>query len=135
MVESLKKNSKVKKCEVWGSLNDWDVLKLVQEYLYICLTTFRNSTIPPFHGFCTNQAYLKEQTISLSCLISDMLIAEVKLCTTSLHRRCTVSIVKADNPPTLTYSVTAACQSKCKTCNIGLEYQKDPKKGIWNLMR
>lgn len=29
------------------------------------------------------------------------------------------------NHITLTYSVTAACQSKCKTCNIGLEYQKN----------
>jgi MoaA/NifB/PqqE/SkfB family radical SAM enzyme len=32
------------------------------------------------------------------------------------------------NPVTLTYSVTAACQSKCKTCNIGLKYQHDPKR-------
>jgi len=32
------------------------------------------------------------------------------------------------NPITLTYSVTAACQSKCKTCNIGLKYQEDPKR-------
>ena len=32
------------------------------------------------------------------------------------------------NPVTLTYSVTAACQSKCKTCNIGLEYQHDPNR-------
>jgi len=32
------------------------------------------------------------------------------------------------NPVTLTYSVTAACQSKCKTCNIGLKYQQDPKR-------
>ena len=32
------------------------------------------------------------------------------------------------NPITLTYSVTAACQSKCKTCNIGLKYQDDPKR-------
>ena len=32
------------------------------------------------------------------------------------------------NPVTLTYSVTAACQSKCKTCNIGLKYQNDPKR-------
>ena len=32
------------------------------------------------------------------------------------------------NPVTLTYSITAACQSKCKTCNIGLEYQHNPKR-------
>ena len=32
------------------------------------------------------------------------------------------------NPLTLTYSVTAACQSRCKTCNIGLKYQQDPKR-------
>jgi len=32
------------------------------------------------------------------------------------------------NPVTLTYSVTAACQSRCKTCNIGLKYQQDPKR-------
>lgn len=30
------------------------------------------------------------------------------------------------NPMTLTYSVTAACQSKCKTCNIGLKYIENP---------
>jgi MoaA/NifB/PqqE/SkfB family radical SAM enzyme len=32
------------------------------------------------------------------------------------------------NPITLTYSVTAACQSRCKTCHIGLEYRKDPQR-------
>ena len=32
------------------------------------------------------------------------------------------------NPITLTYSVTAACQSRCKTCNIGLKYQQDPER-------
>ena len=37
-------------------------------------------------------------------------------------------ILKPGNPLTLTYSVTAACQSKCKTCNIGLKYQEDPKR-------
>ena len=36
--------------------------------------------------------------------------------------------IKPGNPITLTFSVTAACQSRCKTCNIGLEYIKDPKK-------
>ena len=37
-------------------------------------------------------------------------------------------LVKPGNPITLTYSVTAACQSKCKTCNIGLKYHQDPKR-------
>lgn len=35
-------------------------------------------------------------------------------------------LFKPGNPITLTYSITAACQSKCKTCNIGLKYQEDP---------
>jgi len=30
------------------------------------------------------------------------------------------------NPMTLTFSVTAACQSRCKTCNIGLMFLQDP---------
>ena len=37
------------------------------------------------------------------------------------------------NPVTLTYSVTAACQSRCKTCNIGLKYQQTPKIKEWDL--
>lgn len=32
------------------------------------------------------------------------------------------------NPMTLTYSVTAACQSKCKTCRIGEMYCQDPSR-------
>ena len=32
------------------------------------------------------------------------------------------------NPFTLTYSVTAACQSRCKTCKIGEMYLDDPKR-------
>lgn len=32
------------------------------------------------------------------------------------------------NPMTLTYSVTAACQSKCKTCQIGAMYCQDPSR-------
>lgn len=32
------------------------------------------------------------------------------------------------SPMTLTYSVTAACQSKCKTCHIGALYCKDPSR-------
>lgn len=35
---------------------------------------------------------------------------------------------KKFNPMTLTYSVTAACQSKCKTCQIGAMYCQDPKR-------
>ncbi len=33
---------------------------------------------------------------------------------------------KKFNPMTITYSVTAACQSKCKTCQIGAMYCQDP---------
>jgi len=47
---------------------------------------------------------------------------------TIYYRLARLGLAKAGNPITLTYSVTAACQSKCKTCNIGLEYQKDTKK-------
>ena len=32
------------------------------------------------------------------------------------------------DPITLTYSVTAACQSRCKTCNIGLKYRENPQR-------
>jgi len=35
--------------------------------------------------------------------------------------------VKTGSPITLTYSITAACQSKCKTCNIGSKYHNNPK--------
>jgi MoaA/NifB/PqqE/SkfB family radical SAM enzyme len=38
------------------------------------------------------------------------------------------SCCTSGNPLTLTYSVTAACQSRCKTCNIGLKYQRDPNR-------
>ena len=34
--------------------------------------------------------------------------------------------MKIGNPITLPFSVTAACQSKCKTCNIGLRYRERP---------
>ena len=34
--------------------------------------------------------------------------------------------VKPINPLTLTFSVTAACQSRCKTCNIGNVYLANP---------
>ena len=39
-----------------------------------------------------------------------------------------LGLVSPGNPITLTYSITAACQSKCKTCNIGIKYQHDPKR-------
>jgi MoaA/NifB/PqqE/SkfB family radical SAM enzyme len=44
------------------------------------------------------------------------------------YRASKAGFLKPGNPITLTFSVTAACQSRCKTCNIGLEYTKDPKK-------
>jgi MoaA/NifB/PqqE/SkfB family radical SAM enzyme len=37
------------------------------------------------------------------------------------------------NPLTLTFSVTAACQSQCKTCNIGRVYLADPALAEKNL--
>ncbi|MFP4085193.1 MAG: radical SAM/SPASM domain-containing protein [Desulfobacteraceae bacterium] len=41
-----------------------------------------------------------------------------------------LGLVRVGNPITLTYSVTSACQSRCKTCNIGLAYQQDQKRKI-----
>ena len=37
------------------------------------------------------------------------------------------------NPITLTYSVTAACQSRCKTCQIGAMYGHDPSRALKDL--
>ncbi len=37
------------------------------------------------------------------------------------------------NPLTLTFSVTAACQSRCKTCNIGAVYLANPRLARQNL--
>ena len=37
------------------------------------------------------------------------------------------------NPLTLTFSVTAACQSRCKTCNIGAVYLSNPSLAAQNL--
>ena len=42
------------------------------------------------------------------------------------YRISRYDFLKTGNPITLTYSVTASCQSKCKTCNIGLKWQDDP---------
>jgi MoaA/NifB/PqqE/SkfB family radical SAM enzyme len=47
---------------------------------------------------------------------------------TLMYQMARTGSVRPANPVTLTYSVTAACQSKCKTCNIGLKYQHDPKR-------
>ena len=44
------------------------------------------------------------------------------------YKATKLGLVKPGNPITLTYSITAACQSKCKTCNIGVKYQQDPKR-------
>ena len=43
-------------------------------------------------------------------------------------RAARTGLVDPGNPITLTYSVTAACQSKCKTCNIGLQYRAHPER-------
>ncbi|UCE20522.1 MAG: radical SAM protein [Gemmatimonadota bacterium] len=42
------------------------------------------------------------------------------------YRASRFKLLKPGNPITLTYSVTAACQSQCKTCHIGLKYKQDP---------
>ena len=34
--------------------------------------------------------------------------------------------IRPTSPITLTYSITAACQSQCRTCNIGLKFRQDP---------
>ena len=36
------------------------------------------------------------------------------------------NLMKPPMPYQITFSVTTACQSLCKSCNIGLEYQKNP---------
>ena len=46
-----------------------------------------------------------------------------KLITFRLAKR---RFIKTPKPVTLTFSITSACQSLCKTCNIGLVYQKNP---------
>lgn len=44
------------------------------------------------------------------------------------YRAARLGLLTPANPITLTYSVTAACQSRCKTCNIGLKFQQNPKR-------
>ena len=46
------------------------------------------------------------------------------------YRLAKKGIIKTPQPVTLTFSITSACQSLCKTCNIGLVYQKNPKEVI-----
>jgi hypothetical protein len=47
---------------------------------------------------------------------------------TVLYKGVRIDLKKAVNPITLTYSTTVACQSRCRTCNIGLKFQKDPER-------
>ena len=47
-------------------------------------------------------------------------------------------LIRPGNPITLTYSITAACQSRCKTCNIGMQFRQDPERnkrdlGLWEI--
>ncbi len=42
-------------------------------------------------------------------------------------------ILKPPNPLTITYSVTAACRSLCKTCNIGRTYLEHPERAEQDL--
>ena len=44
------------------------------------------------------------------------------------YRLSRLGFARVGRPITLTYSVTAACQSKCKTCNIGFKFREDPKR-------
>ncbi len=47
---------------------------------------------------------------------------------TVLYKGVRSGLIRPTAPITLTYSVTAACQSRCKTCNIGLMFRKDPER-------
>ncbi len=44
-----------------------------------------------------------------------------------------LGLVKSANPITLTFSVTAACQSLCKTCQIGRLYRQNPQRAKGDL--
>jgi MoaA/NifB/PqqE/SkfB family radical SAM enzyme len=44
------------------------------------------------------------------------------------YRAAVLGLLKPLNPMTVTFSVTAACQSRCKTCNIGLKYMENPER-------
>jgi MoaA/NifB/PqqE/SkfB family radical SAM enzyme len=45
-----------------------------------------------------------------------------------LYKGVRSSFIRPVDPITLTYSITAACQSRCRTCNIGLMFRKDPER-------
>jgi len=42
------------------------------------------------------------------------------------YRLAKKRLIKTPKPVTLTLSITSACQSLCKTCNIGMVYQENP---------
>jgi len=44
----------------------------------------------------------------------------------AMYKLAHARLIKPPMPINLTFSVTSACQSLCKTCNIGLVYQKSP---------
>ena len=44
------------------------------------------------------------------------------------YRLARRGLAKAVRPITLTFSVTGMCQSRCKTCNIGVHFQENPQK-------
>ncbi|RKY03991.1 radical SAM protein [Candidatus Poribacteria bacterium] len=43
------------------------------------------------------------------------------------YKLARAGLIKPSNPIVLTFSVTAACQSRCKTCNIGRRYLENPE--------
>jgi MoaA/NifB/PqqE/SkfB family radical SAM enzyme len=43
------------------------------------------------------------------------------------YKLARVGLIKTPSPIILTYSVTSACQSLCKSCNIGKVYRENPK--------
>lgn len=47
---------------------------------------------------------------------------------TLIYKASRLGLMRPTNPVTVTFSVTARCQSKCKTCHIGLRYQHDPNR-------
>ncbi len=46
---------------------------------------------------------------------------------TICYKATRLGVTKPPNPITLTFSVTAACQSRCKTCHIGKRYHENPE--------
>jgi len=43
------------------------------------------------------------------------------------YKTAKLGLIKPPNPITLTFSVTAMCQSRCKTCHIGSRYHENPE--------